>query len=125
MISIREQVVQTLTYVTHLDVYFVHPPVEVDVTIPLLVLNEVENSDHFYRMNGLEITNIGYEVSLYCSNPMHIIEYLPLIDEAMKQELGLIKTYTSSDMYVEPLYCKTIRFTGKAIYIDDQLYIGK
>lgn len=124
MLSIRQELIEMLSTGTGLDVYFIMPPINVDVEIPLLILDEVNNTDYFYEQNGLEIVDVSYEISIYAKNPMEVLQYMPLIDNIMK-EVGLRRTYTSNDMYVEPLYCKTMQYTGKIFLKNSQHHIIK
>lgn len=116
MLSVRESLIELLKEQTGLEVYYYMPPVNVSVSMPLLVLEEVENTDRFYRFyeddTEQEITNVTYEVSIYSHNPMDLFVFVEIVDKTMKR-VGFKKTWTSGDSHVEPLYCKTIRFTGK------------
>lgn len=116
MLSVRESLIKLLKEQTGLEVYYYMPPVNVSVSMPLLVLEEVENTDRFYRFyeddTEQEITDVTYEVSIYSNSPMDLFVFVEIVDKIMKRA-GFKKTYTSGDNHVEPLYCKTIRFTGK------------
>ena len=112
MLSVREYLVEGLRENVGLNVYISQPQINVGVSIPLLILDETQNSDKFYELNGMQIVNIGYEISIYAIDTEQLFHYLPLVDGYMKQ-LGFKKTYTSSDMYADNLYCKTMRYTAK------------
>lgn len=117
MLSVRENLIEGLRENTGLKVFFMMPPVDVAVSMPLLILEEVDNSDHFYRYHEetdteIEVANVTYEISIYAKNPQDLFIFMPIIDTYMKR-IGFRKTWTSGDMYIDPLYCKTLRFTGK------------
>ena len=123
MLSVREELIVLLKEQTGLEVYYYMPPVNVAVSMPLLVLEEVDNTDYFYNYHEetdkeIEITNVTYEVSIYSHNPMDLFVFVEIVDKIMKR-VGFKKTYTSGDNHVEPLYCKTIRFTGKIQLTED------
>ncbi len=112
MLSVREYLIEGLRENVGLNVYISQPPINVGVSIPLLILDETQNSDKFYELNGMQIVHIGYEISVYATDTEELFHYMPLVDRYMKQ-LGFKKTYTSSDMYVDNLFCKTMRYTAK------------
>ena len=117
MLSVREELITLLKEQTGLQVYYYMPPVNVAVSMPLLVLEEVENTDRFYRYyedddTEQEITNVTYEVSIYSNSPLDLFVFVEIVDKVMKH-IGFKKTYTSGDNHVDPLYCKTLRFTGR------------
>lgn len=116
MQSVREELITILKENTLLEVYYYMPPINVAVNLPILILEEVNNSDRFYRYYGdgteQEITDVTYEISIYSNNPQDLIIFMPIIDRVMKR-IGFKKSYTSGDNHVDPLYCKTLRFTGK------------
>ena len=126
MLSVRTDLIEVLKENTGLEVYYYMPPVSVAVSMPLLILEEVDNSDYFYREHEdgteTEITNVVYEVSIYSNNPSDLFIYAPIIDKAMKRH-GFKKSYTSGDNHVEPLYCITLRFTGKIQLKTDTYYV--
>jgi hypothetical protein len=126
MLSVRENLIEGLRENTGLQVYFMMPPVDVAVSMPLLILEEVDNSDHFYRYyeetdTEIEVANVTYEISIYAKNPQDLFIFMPIIDTYMKR-IGFKKTWTSGDSYVAPLYCKTLRFTGKIQQLQDGTY---
>ena len=126
MLSVREILIEGLRLNTGLKVYFMMPPVDVAVSIPLLILEEVDNSDHFYTYHEetdteIEVANVTYEISIYAKNPQDLFIFMPIIDTYMKR-IGFKKTWTSGDMYIDPLYCKTLRFTGKIQLLQDGTY---
>ncbi len=116
MLSVRQELIEVLKEQTGLEVYYYAPPVNANVSMPLLVLEEVDNTDYYYNYyeddTEYEMTNVTYEISIYCVNPQDLFIFMPIIDKVMKR-IGFKKTYTSGDNHVEPLYCKTLRFTGK------------
>lgn len=127
MLSIRTDLLQLLNEQTGLQVYYYMPPVECAVSMPLLILEEVENTDYFYKYNDktdkeIEVANVTYEVSIYATNPSDLFVFLPIVDTVMKRA-GFKKTYTSGDNHVEPLYCKTLRFTGRIQQLEDGYHI--
>ena len=126
MLSVRENLIEGLKENTGLQVYFMMPPVDVAVSMPLLILEEVDNSDHFYTYHEetdteIEVANVTYEISIYCVNPQDLFIFMPIIDTYMKR-IGFRKSWTSGDSYVDPLYCKTLRFTGKIQQLQDGTY---
>ena len=132
MLSVREILIEGLRLNTGLKVYFMMPPVDVAVSMPLLILEEVDNSDHFYRYyeddnTEQEIANVTYEISIYCVNPQDLFIFMPIIDTYMKR-IGFRKSWTSGDSYVNPLYCKTMRYNAKITIhkqTDDYLIYNK
>lgn len=126
MLSVRENLIEGLKENTGLQVYYYMPPVNAAVSMPLLVLEEVDNSDHFYTYHEetdteIEVANVTYEISIYCVNPQDLFIFMPIIDTYMKR-IGFRKTWTSGDSYIDPLYCKTLRFTGKIQQLQDGTY---
>ena len=126
MLSVRENLIEGLKENTGLQVYYYMPPANVAVSMPLLVLEEVDNSDHFYTYHEetdteIEVANVTYEISIYCVNPQDLFIFMPIIDTYMKR-IGFRKTWTSGDSYIDPLYCKTLRFTGKIQQLQDGTY---
>ena len=124
MLSVRTDLIEVLKENTGLKVYYYMPPVSVAVSMPLLILEEVENSDYVYLYNGdveHEVTNVTYEVSIYSNNPADLFIYAPIIDNIMKRN-GFKKSWTSGDNHVEPLYAKTLRFNAKIQLIDEGTY---
>lgn len=124
MLSVRTDLIEVLKENTGLEVYYYMPPVSVAVSMPLLILEEVENSDYVYLYNGdveHEVTNVTYEVSIYSNNPADLFIYAPIIDNIMKRN-GFKKSWTSGDNHVDPLYCKTLRFNAKIQLIDEGTY---
>ena len=116
MLSVREDLINYLMEQTGLQAYYNMPPVNVGISMPILILEEVENSDVFYRYyddeTEQEMASVSYEISIYTTNPQDLIVMLPIIDRIMKR-IGFKKSWTSGDNHVEPLYCKSMRFTGK------------
>ena len=124
MLSVRTNLIEVLKENTGLEVYYYMPPVSTAVSMPLLILEEVENSDYVYLYNGdveHEVTSVTYEVSIYSHNPADLFIYAPIIDNIMKRN-GFKKSWTSGDNHVEPLYCKTLRFNAKIQLIDEGTY---
>lgn len=128
MLSIRTDLLQLLNEQTGLQVYYYMPPVHTSVSMPLLILEEVENTDYFYGCYNdrkeeveQEIASVTYEISIYSNNPQDLFTFIPIIDKVMKR-IGFKKTWTSGDNHVDPLYCKTLRFTGKIQLIDEYTY---
>lgn len=124
MLSVRTNLIEVLKENTGLEVYYYMPPVSIAVSMPLVILEEVENSDYVYLYNGdveHEVTNVTYEVSIYSNNPADLFIYAPIIDNIMKRN-GFKKSWTSGDNHVEPLYCKTLRFNAKIQLIDEGTY---
>lgn len=125
MLSVRINLLEALR-ASGLEVYYYMPPVNVDVSMPLLILEETQNDDYVYIYHEdtdteYEIANVSYEVSIYAVNPMDIHIYMPIVEKIMKR-IGFKKTWTSGDNHVEPLYCKSMRFTGKIQLLEDGAY---
>lgn len=119
MLSIRKELKQGLTDATGLDVYFIQPPVNTDVAIPLLILEEKSNSQYF-RSNTLEVANLSYDISIYTNNPSELFDLMESVDDYMSLDLGLKRTYTSSDMSIDyTLWCKTMTYVCKATQLED------
>lgn len=117
MIDIRKELIATLKEGTDLLVYYQNPPINVSTKFPLLILEEVGNSDLFYDYQAqedyeYELTNVTFEVSIYCLEYEDIIVFAPIIDRIMKHN-NFKKTWTSPDSYIDPIYCKTLRFVAK------------
>ena len=128
MLSVRKELVQYLKEQTGLEVYYYSPPVNVAISMPILIVEEVDNNDFFYQLHEddteTEITNVTYEISIYAVNPQDLFIFMPIIDRIMKRH-GFKKTWTSDDSHVEPLYCKSMRFTAKIKLDNDVYYIYK
>ena len=126
MLSVRIDLLEALR-TSGLPVYYYMPPVNVDVSMPLIILEETQNDDYAYFYyedtdTEFEIANVSYEVSIYAVNPMDVHIYLPIVEKIMKR-IGFKKTWTSGDSHVDPLYCKSMRFTGKIQLIDGDYMI--
>lgn len=122
MLSIRKELRQGLTEETGLDVYFIQPPVDTDVAIPLLILEEKSNGQYYRDRNSyMEIVNLTYDISIYTTNPAQLFELMKSIDDYMFG-VGLQRTYTSSDMSIDntpTLWCKTMTYVCKASLLED------
>lgn len=120
MLSIRKELKQGLTDVTGMEVYFVQPPVNTDVAIPLLILEEKSNSQYYRDRNShMEIVNLSYDISIYTDKPQQLFELMASVDDYMF-EVGLKRTYTSSDMSIDnQLWCKTMTYVCKATQLED------
>lgn len=120
MLSIRKQLKQGLTDVTGMEVYFVQPPINTDVSIPLLILEEKANI-HYYRdrHSHIEIVSLSYDISIYTNHPSELFELMASVDDYMFG-VGLKRTYTSSDMSIDnQLWCKTMTYNCKATLLED------
>lgn len=129
MLSVRQELIEVLKEQTGLEVYFNMPPVSVNISMPLLILEEVDNTDYYYNYyedtdREYEIANVSYEVSIYAVNPQDLFIFMPIIDKVMKR-LGFKKTYTSNDGHVEPLYCKSMRYSAKIELKENNYHIYK
>lgn len=115
MLSIRKQLKQGLTKVTGLEVYFIQPPVNTDVAIPLLILDETANAHYYRDRNGyMEIVSLTYDISIYTDKPQQLFELMQSVDDYMF-DVGLKRTFTSSDMSIDnQLWCKTMTYICKA-----------
>ena len=120
MLSIRTELKEGLTKATGMDVYFVQPPVNADVAIPLLILEEKANNQYYRDRNShMEIVNLSYDISIYTDNPSQLFELMASVDDYMFG-VGLKRTYTSSDMSIDnQLWCKTMTYVCKATLLED------
>ena len=120
MLSIRKELKQGLTDATGLEVYFVQPPVDVDIAIPLLILEEKSNSQYYRdRNSNIEVVNLSYDISIYTDKPQQLFDLMESVDDYMF-DVGLKRTYTSSDMSIDnKLWCKTMTYVCKATQLED------
>lgn len=120
MLSIRKELKEGLTNTTGLDVYFVQPPIDTNVAIPLLILEEKSNSQYYRDHNShMEIVNLSYDISIYTENPIELFDLMASVDDYMFS-VGLKRTYTSSDMSIDyTLWCKTMTYVCKATRLED------
>lgn len=120
MLSIRTELKEGLTNVTGLNVYFVQPPVNTNIGIPLLILEEKTNSQYYRDRNShIEIVNLSYDISIYTDKPQQLFELMSSVDGYMFS-VGLKRTYTSSDMSIDnKLWCKTMTYVCKATQLED------
>ena len=119
MLSIRTELKEGLTDITGLDVYFVQPPVNTDVSIPLLILEEKTNSQYYRDRNSqMEIVNLSYDISIYTNQPHQLFELMQIVDDYCFS-IGLKRTYTSSDMSIDnQLWCKSMTYVCKAASLE-------
>lgn len=134
MLSIRKELRQGLTNATGLDVYFVQPPINTNVAIPLLILEETANSQYYRDRNSrTEIVSLSYDISIYTDNQSQMSDLMASVDDYMFN-VGLKRTYTSTDMSIDinldsnplhrrngvdsKLYCKTITYVCKATKLE-------
>jgi len=115
MLSIRKQLKEGLSKATGLEVYFVQPPIDKDVAIPLLILEEKTNSQyHRDRNSHMEIVNLSYDISIYTDKPQQLFELMDSVDDYC-HSVGLRRTFTSADMNIgNQLWCKTMTYNCKA-----------
>ena len=120
MLSIRKELREGLKDVTGLEVYFMQPPVHTDVAIPLLILEEKTNIQYYRdRNSNIEVVNLSYDISIYTDKPSELFTLMASVDDYMF-ELGLKRTYTSSDMSIDnKLWCKTMTYNCKATQLED------
>ena len=120
MLSIRKELKQGLTDATGLEVYFVQPPVNTDVAIPLLILEEKTNSQYYRdRNSNIEVVNLSYDISIYTNDPSQLFDLMDIVDDYMFG-VGLKRSYTSSDMSIDnKLWCKTMTYNCKATLLQD------
>lgn len=120
MLSIRTELKQGLTDVTGMDVYFVQPPVNANVSIPLLILEEKSNSQYYRDRNShMEIANLSYDISIYTDQQQQLFELMESVDDYCFS-VGLKHTYTSSDLNMDnQLWCKTMTYVCKASLLTD------
>ena len=120
MLSIRKELKQGLTDATGLEVYFVQPPVDVDVAIPFLILEEKTNSQYYRdRNSNIEVVSLSYDISIYTDVPSQLFDLMESVDDCMFG-VGLKRSYTSSDMSIDnKLWCKTMTYNCKATLLED------
>ena len=120
MLSIRKELREGLKDVTGLEVYFIQPPVHTDVAIPLLILEEKSNSQHYRdRNSNIEVVSLSYDISIYTDKPSQLFDLMESVDDYMFG-VGLKRTYTSSDMSIDnKLWCKTMTYNCKATQLED------
>lgn len=120
MLSIRKELKQGLTDATGMEVYFVQPPVDVDVAIPLLILEEKTNSQYYRdRNSNIEVVSLSYDISIYTDVPSQLFDLMESVDDYMFG-VGLKRSYTSSDMSIDnKLWCKTMTYNCKATQLED------
>ena len=120
MLSIRKELKQGLTDATGLEVYFIQPPVDVDVAIPLLILEEKTNSQYYRdRNSNIEVVSLSYDISIYTDVPSQLFDLMESVDDYMFG-VGLKRSYTSSDMSIDnKLWCKTMTYNCKATLLED------
>lgn len=120
MLSIRKELKWGLTDVTGLEVYFVQPPINTDVAIPLLILEEKSNNQYYRDRNSrMEIVSLSYDISIYSNDPSELFDLMRSIDDYCFN-LGLKRTYTSADMNIDNhLWCKTMTYVCKAALLKD------
>ena len=118
MLTVRKELLQLLKQETGLEVYFLQPPINVGISLPILILEETSNSDYYYSYDEdtdiveKEITDVSYSISIYASKPHNLYEHMPVIDKLMKR-CGFNKSSVSGDLVLDGIYCKTMTFTGK------------
>ena len=120
MLSIRTELKEGLTKATGMDVYFVQPPINTDVAIPLLILEEKSNNQYYRDRNShMEIVNLSYDISIYVDEPDQLFKLMGVVDDYM-QGVGLKRNYTSADMNIDNrLWCKTMTYVCKAALLKD------
>ncbi|MTN46213.1 hypothetical protein GMB51_13915 [Turicibacter sanguinis] len=120
MLSIRTELKEGLTKATGMDVYFVQPPVNADVAIPLLILEEKANNQYYRDRNShMEIVNLSYDISIYVDEPEQLFKLMGVVDDYM-HGVGLKRNYTSADMNIDNrLWCKTMTYNCKAALLKD------
>ena len=120
MLSIRKELKQGLTDATGLEVYFIQPPVDVDVAIPLLILEEKGNSQYYRdRNSNIEVVSLSYDISIYTDVPSQLFDLMESVDDYMFG-VGLKRSFTSADMSIDnKLWCKTMTYNCKATLLED------
>lgn len=120
MLSIRTELKEGLTKATGMDVYFVQPPVNADVAIPLLILEEKSNNQYYRDRNShMEIVNLSYDISIYVDEPEQLFKLMGVVDNYM-HGVGLKRNYTNADMNIDNrLWCKTMTYNCKAALLKD------
>ena len=119
MISIRKELREGLTTATGLEVYFTQPPVNVDITIPLLILEEKSNRQHYRDMNGqMECVELTYDVSIYTNQPSQLFDLMESVDDYLFS-IGLNRIYTSADLNMDnTLWCRTMTYSYPRLKIN-------
>ena len=121
MISIRKELREGLTTATGLEGYFTQPPVNVDITIPLLILEEKSNRQHYRDMNGqMECVELTYDVSIYTNQPSQLFDLMESVDDYLFS-IGLNRIYTSADLNMDnTLWCRTMTYQCKACIMPNE-----
>lgn len=114
MLSIRKELREEIQDKLGLTTYFVQPPINVDIALPIVILEEATNSTYF-RSESIEVANLSYTLSIYTDQPAQLFDLMEQLDDLM-YSLGLKRTFTSGDMCLDRLWCKSITYVCKATH---------
>lgn len=120
MLSIRKELREEIQSKLGLETYFVQPPINVDIHLPIIILEEKGNSQYYRdRNSNIEVVNLSYDISIYTDKPNELFTLMESIDDLMFG-VGLKRSYTSSDMSIDnKLWCKTMTYNCKATLLQD------
>ena len=120
MLSIRKELREEIQSKLGLETYFVQPPINVDIHLPIIILEEKGNSQYYRdRNSNIEVVNLSYDISIYTNDPSQLFDLMESVDDYMFG-VGLKRTYTSSDMSIDnKLWCKTMTYNCKATLLED------
>ena len=120
MLSIRKELREEIQSKLGLETYFVQPPINVDIHLPIIILEEKGNSQYYRdRNSNIEVVNLSYDISIYTNDPSQLFDLMESVDDYMFG-VGLKRSYTSSDMSIDnKLWCKTMTYNCKATLLQD------
>lgn len=120
MLSIRKELREEIQSKLGLETYFVQPPINVDIHLPIIILEEKTNSQYYRdRNSNIEVVSLSYDISIYTDVPSQLFDLMESVDDCMFG-VGLKRSYTSSDMSIDnKLWCKTMTYNCKATQLED------
>ena len=120
MLSIRKELREEIQSKLGLETYFVQPPINVDIHLPIIILEEKTNSQYYRdRNSNIEVVSLSYDISIYTDVPSQLFDLMESVDDYMFG-VGLKRSYTSSDMSIDnKLWCKTMTYNCKATQLED------
>ena len=120
MLSIRKELREEIQSKLGLETYFVQPLINVDIHLPIIILEEKTNSQYYRdRNSNIEVVSLSYDISIYTDVPSQLFDLMESVDDYMFG-VGLKRTYTSSDMSIDnKLWCKTMTYNCKATLLED------
>lgn len=120
MLSIRKELREEIQSKLGLETYFVQPPINVDIHLPIIILEEKTSSQYYRdRNSNIEVVSLSYDISIYTDKPSQLFDLMESVDDCMFG-VGLKRSYTSSDMSIDnKLWCKTMTYNCKATQLED------